>query len=181
MAQSPISYYTISLFPSLSHWKQARFKSTCQQTRNTCTLYLMKNGLQGNYLPHITLAYSQICDAFTGKKFNLKKRLCEVSSHITLGSGVVFISGIILVQKYVLCCAQAFSRVQLFATPWTVAHQTPLSTEILQARILEWFAIPSPGDLANPGIKSRSLVLQENSLPAELPRKSRSIDASKQT
>jgi len=50
----------------------------------------MKNGLQGNYLPHITLAYSQICDAFTGKKFNLKKRLCEVSSHITLGSGVVF-------------------------------------------------------------------------------------------
>ena len=105
MAQSPISYYTISLFPSLSHWKQACFKSTCQQTRNTCTRYLVKNGLQGNYLPHITLAYSQICDAFTGKKFNLKKRLCEVSTHITLGSGIVFISGIKTCPKVcaVLC------------------------------------------------------------------------------
>ena len=29
------------------------------------------------------------------------------------------------------------SRVRLFATPWTVAHQAPRSTGILQARILE--------------------------------------------
>ena len=34
-----------------------------------------------------------------------------------------------------------FSRDQLFATPWTVAHQAPLSMGILQARILEWVAI----------------------------------------
>ena len=27
------------------------------------------------------------------------------------------------------------------ATPWTVAHQAPLSMEILQAGILEWVAI----------------------------------------
>ena len=30
------------------------------------------------------------------------------------------------------------SHVQLFATPWTVACQAPLSIGILQARILEW-------------------------------------------
>ena len=29
-------------------------------------------------------------------------------------------------------------------TSWTVAHQAPLSMEILQARILEWVAMPSP-------------------------------------
>ena len=29
-----------------------------------------------------------------------------------------------------------------FASPWTVAHQAPLSMGILQARILEWVAIP---------------------------------------
>ena len=28
-------------------------------------------------------------------------------------------------------------------TPWTVAHQAPLSIGILQARILEWVAMPS--------------------------------------
>ena len=41
------------------------------------------------------------------------------------------------------CMLSRFSRVQLFATPWTVACQAPLSMRILQARILEWVAIPS--------------------------------------
>ena len=39
---------------------------------------------------------------------------------------------------------------------------------ILQARILEWVAFPSPGDLLNPGIKPMSLPspeLQADSLP----------------
>ena len=36
-----------------------------------------------------------------------------------------------------------FSRVQLFVTPWSVAHQAPLSMGILQARILVWVAMPS--------------------------------------
>ena len=39
---------------------------------------------------------------------------------------------------------------------------------ILQARILEWVAFPSPGDLPNPGIESRSPALQADSLPTEL-------------
>ena len=39
--------------------------------------------------------------------------------------------------------------------------------EILQARILEWLAVPSPGDLPNPGIKPRSPALWVDSLPAE--------------
>ena len=40
----------------------------------------------------------------------------------------------------------------------------------LQARILEWAACPSPGDLPNPGIEPRSPTLQADSLPAETPR-----------
>ena len=38
---------------------------------------------------------------------------------------------------------------------------------ILQARILEWVAFPSPGDLPNPGIEPGSPTLQNDSLPAE--------------
>ena len=42
--------------------------------------------------------------------------------------------------------------------PRDCSHQVLLSVhEILQARILEWVAIPSPGDLPNPGIKPASL------------------------
>ena len=36
---------------------------------------------------------------------------------------------------------------------------------ILQARILEWVAFPSPGDLPNPGLELRSPALQADSLP----------------
>ena len=34
------------------------------------------------------------------------------------------------------------SSILAWKTPWTIAHQSPLSMGILQARILEWVAIP---------------------------------------
>ena len=40
-------------------------------------------------------------------------------------------------------CVCVVSRVWHFVTPWTVAHQAPLSMGILQARILEWVVMPS--------------------------------------
>ena len=56
---------------------------------------------------------------------------------------------------------KVLSRVQLFATPWTVAHQAPPSIGIVQARVLEWVAIAfSRGDLPNPGIEPGSPALQ---------------------
>ena len=55
------------------------------------------------------------------------------------------------------------SRVWLFATPWTVAHQAPLSMEF--SRQEYWSGLfPSPGDLPNPGIETKSPVLQADSL-----------------
>ena len=36
---------------------------------------------------------------------------------------------------------KSLSRVRLFATPWTVAYQTPLSMGCFQAIVLEWIAI----------------------------------------
>ena len=40
---------------------------------------------------------------------------------------------------------------------------------IFQARILEWVAFPSPGDLPNPGIVLGSPALQADALPSEPP------------
>ena len=40
-----------------------------------------------------------------------------------------------------VCVLSCFHHVRLFATLWTAAHQAPLS-KVLQARILEWVAIP---------------------------------------
>ena len=59
-----------------------------------------------------------------------------------------------------------------FVTPKRqVTYRLPtVSTDtvgILQARVLEWVAFLSPGDLPNPGIEPRSPASQVDSLPAE--------------
>ena len=40
-------------------------------------------------------------------------------------------------------CAWLLSHIQPSVTPWTTVRQPPLSMWILQARILEWVAVPS--------------------------------------
>ena len=47
---------------------------------------------------------------------------------------------------------------RLFATPWTIAHQVPLSTEFSRQEYWSGLSFPSPGDLPNPGIKPLSLL-----------------------
>ena len=61
------------------------------------------------------------------------------------------------------------SCVQLFATPWTVACQTPLSMESSRQEYWNGLPFPSPGGLSDPGIELRSHALQADSLPSELP------------
>ena len=53
--------------------------------------------------------------------------------------------------------AQSVSHVRLFATPWAVAHQPPLSMEF--SRQEYWIGLPFPslGDLPDPGIEPTSL------------------------
>ena len=61
------------------------------------------------------------------------------------------------------------SRVQLFVTPWTVAHQVPPSMEFFRQEYQSRLPFPSAGDLPNPGIEPRSLALQADTLPSEPP------------
>ena len=50
------------------------------------------------------------------------------------------------------------SHVHLFMTPWTVAHQAPLSMWISRQEYWSGLPFPSPGDLPDPGIEPESLV-----------------------
>ena len=52
------------------------------------------------------------------------------------------------------------SRVQLFAIPWTVAYQALRSMGFSRQEYWSGLPFPSPGDLPNPGIESRSPALQ---------------------
>ena len=79
-----------------------------------------------------------------GAKQCLRNYECMILSHTTLGSR--------------LCVLSCFSHVWLFVTPWTVAHQAPLSMGFSRQEYWSgWPSLPA-GDFPNPGIESMSLM-----------------------
>ena len=66
-----------------------------------------------------------------------------------------------------LCVCELLSRVWLFANPWTVAHQAPLSMGFSKQNYWTVLPFPSPGYLPDPGIKPKSLAMKADSLPSE--------------
>ena len=60
------------------------------------------------------------------------------------------------------------------ATPWTVAHQAPLSMGFSRQEYYSGLTFPSPGDLPDPGIKPEppaSTALAGRFFTSEPPRK----------
>ena len=64
-----------------------------------------------------------------------------------------------LCNYFIICvCVCVPIHVRLFGTPYTVAHQVPLSVEFFRQGVLEWVAISSPGNLPDPGIECAPLA-----------------------
>ena len=57
----------------------------------------------------------------------------------------------------------SLSRIRLFATPWTVAYQAPLSMEFPRQEYWNELPCPPPGALPDPGIEPGSSALQLDS------------------
>ena len=51
-----------------------------------------------------------------------------------------------------------FSRIQLCATLWTVAHQAPLSMGFSRQQYWSGLPCPPPGDLPDPGMELASIM-----------------------
>ena len=66
---------------------------------------------------------------------------------------------------------KSLNRVRLFATPWTVAYQDPLSMGFSGQGCWSGLPFPSPGDLPDPEIEAGSPTLQADALPSEPPGK----------
>ena len=70
---------------------------------------------------------------------------------------------------YQILKVKLLSHVQLFATPWTIAHQAPPCMEFYRQEYWSGLPFPSPGDLPNPQIVPGSPILQADTLPSEPP------------
>ena len=66
---------------------------------------------------------------------------------------------------------KSLSRVHLFATPWTVAHQAPPSVGFSRQEYWSGLPFPSPGDLPDPGVEPRFPALQADALTSKPPGK----------
>ena len=64
---------------------------------------------------------------------------------------------------------KSLSRVRLFETPWTVAHQGLPSMGFSRQEYWSGLPFPSPGDLPDPRIEPRSPALQADALTSEPP------------
>ena len=58
----------------------------------------------------------------------------------------------------VCTCTRTLCRVQLFATPWTVTFQAPLSMGFSRQGSWRRLPFPPPGDLYDPGTEPMSLI-----------------------
>ena len=69
-------------------------------------------------------------------------------------------------------CVCALGHVRLFATPWAIAYQAPLSREFSKEEYWSRLPFPSPGDLPDPGIEPEylePLLWSVDSLPVCCP------------
>ena len=76
-------------------------------------------------------------------------------------------SQIYYIVPNVHACELSLSHVWLFATPWTIAHQAPLSMGFSGPEYWSGLPCPPPGDLPDPEIEPMSpvaLAFQEDSL-----------------
>ena len=71
------------------------------------------------------------------------------------------------VESKVKVKVNLLSPVRLFATPWTIAHQAPLSMGYSRQECWSGLPCPPPGGLPNSGIQPGTPALQADSLPCE--------------
>ena len=90
-------------------------------------------------------------------------------AHLTSHSRLSGSRWVIIPSWLVKVKVKLLSRVQPFATPWTVAYQAPPSMGFSRQECWSGLPFPSPGDLPNPGIEPGSPALQADALPSEPP------------
>ena len=93
-----------------------------------------------------------------------------ITARMFIGFYMTYMFNIICMVSGLILIVKSLSRVWLFVTPWTIAHQAPPSMEFSRQEYWSGLPFPSAGDLPYPGIEPGSPALQADALPSEPPR-----------
>ena len=118
---------------------------------------------------HLLLSSSNSGHEIDRKKKNESKRKCVLLLRSFIHSTDVYhLQAFFEVLLLLFSC---FSRVWLFVTPWTVAHQTPLSMGFPRQEHWRGLSFPPPGDLPDPQTELKSPALAGGFFATEPPGK----------
>ena len=101
----------------------------------------------------LVIIISEIVNAMNVTEYLLKNQIW-----VTAMSVYMFTYMCVCVCVCVLARARMLSHIWLFVTPWTVAHQAPLSMGFPRQEYWSGLPFSSPGTLPDPGIEPTSLV-----------------------
>ena len=138
--------HAISIFSSASHFSVQFQKHLIENGR--CN-YQPQFHQKGNRFPHrffLSRVYNK--KIFTEIKVELREIITRGTEFPRYWYAFIGLEWV-----------KSLSHIQLFATPWTVAHQAPWSMGFSRHEYWSGLPFPSPGNLPNPGIEPRSPTL----------------------
>ena len=146
-------------FPNKKGWSQplcSRLKTLLTSDVETVTLY------RAPTTPHQGAHAWQELWAWWGvSREHTAPKLCVSCEGISIKTNTLRLSPLLeLCECACVCvCVHAHSvHVWLFATPWTIAHQAPVSMEFSRKEYQSGLPFPSPGNLLDPEIEPTSLA-----------------------
>ncbi|KAB0376718.1 hypothetical protein FD755_011162 [Muntiacus reevesi] len=132
----------------------------------SCQVTLNIKGQSASLQPHVSFLRKSLEDSLR------RVRLCNPTDCSPPGSSEHGIfQARILDGPQRQSVSTSLRGVRLFATPWIVACQTPLSMGLSREEYWSGESFSSPGDLPAPEMEPGSPALQADSLPSELPGK----------
>jgi len=108
----------------------------------------LKNGDDGAYLTGLL----ELLHSSNMSNLNQAENVCHSKGYIRIRHANKFDN-----LELDVYCGIVLNCILLFATPWTVAHQGPLSMEFSRQDYWSGLPFPTPGHLPDPGIKPTSL------------------------
>ena len=100
-----------------------------------CLLWTLKNGK--TYFFNLKLIYKTVTDVENKLMVTREERMWGINWKIKIDIYTLLLLLLLLLWS-------RFSRVRLCATPWTAAHQAPLSTELSRQEYWNGLPFPSP-------------------------------------
>ena len=158
----------IALFFNLSLLAACKFlQSTCHPLACLIIFYLVMDFFLHGWIFR-SFYFSECSNLCLGSTWNIILNLYSQNEGNSFSLNVLNMLGKMLkAEKSFLIrdevVVYSLSHIRLFATPWTVAHQAPLSMGFPRQ---DWSGLPfpSPGDLSDPRVKPASSALQVGSL-----------------